>query len=223
MHIESSGRMLAASLVGGRGTPGPAVLFLHGLHSDQAGYRPRAALLADRLGATCLTFDLGGHGESDGDSGALSPRDHLGDALAAYDALVASDSVDPGRVGVCAASYGGYLAAILTGHRPVRRLVLRAPALYADRWFETAARDREPFGEIDRDSIALRSLRSYAGEVLVVEGGADEVIPKPMVEAYLDACVKGRGAVIPQATHRLGDPAWEAEYRRLMLEFFTGL
>ena len=223
MRIESSGRMLAACLVAGHGARRPAVLFLHGLHSDQTGYRPRAELLADRLGATCLTFDLGGHGKSDGDSGALSPRDHLGDALSAYDRLVASDGVDPYRVGVCAASYGCYLAAILTGHRPVRRLVLRAPALYADRWFEVAARDRGAFGEIDPDSAALTSLRSYAGEVLVVAGGADEVIPKPMVDAYLDACVNGRPAVIPGATHRLSDPVWEAEYRRLMLEFFAAL
>src|ERR1700728_5239002 len=68
------------------------VLFVHGLHSDQVGYQARAERLTEQLGLSCLTFDLGGHGESTGTLDHLTPLDHLGDVLAAYDAL--SETID---------------------------------------------------------------------------------------------------------------------------------
>jgi pimeloyl-ACP methyl ester carboxylesterase len=59
--------------------------------------------------------------------------------------------------------------------------------------------------------------------VLVLESGRDEAIPHAVVEAYLRACPRARHEVIRDATHRLTDPAWEAEFVRLLQEWFTTL
>jgi pimeloyl-ACP methyl ester carboxylesterase len=223
--IDSDGRRLAARRMDGGdiATDKPAILFLHGLHSDQTGYEPRAKAAASSLGAVCLTFDLGGHGRSDSDADSLSLRDHLHDAVAAYDALVASDGVNPERVGVCAASYGGYLAALLVAERPIRRLLLRAPALYADECLDVPLRQRGTLGDVPSSSVALESLGRFDGEVLVVESGRDEVIPHAMVKAYLERCQHAGHEIIAEATHRLADPAWEAQFVRLVLEWFAPL
>jgi pimeloyl-ACP methyl ester carboxylesterase len=130
-RITADGRPLAARRFGPPGPPsGAAILFIHGAGSDQSGYQPRAEAASKRLGATCLTFDLGGDGNSGGDGQALSPQDHLQDCVAAFDALLSSDEIDADRVGVCGASYGGFLASMLTASRRVRSLLLRAPGLY---------------------------------------------------------------------------------------------
>lgn len=54
----------------------------------------------------------------------------------AYDALRGAEGVDPARIGVCGASYGGFLAALLSGLRDPKRLLIRAPALYPDDWLD---------------------------------------------------------------------------------------
>jgi uncharacterized protein len=219
LTLESSGRRLAARLT--EGGAGPAILFVHGLHSTQAGYEPRAAAVQQELGATSLTFDLAGHGESEGDRVALSPAEHLADVIVAYDALVGHDGVDPERVGVCGASYGGYLAALLTARRPVRRLLLRAPALYADEWLDRPLGERMPGAGAPATSAALDALEGFAGDVLVLESGRDEVIPHAVVEAY--AAAGARHEVIAEATHRLADPAWEAAFVELLTDWFRPL
>jgi uncharacterized protein len=221
--IDSSGRRLAARRIGGGDAIASGLLFLHGLHSDQTGYRARAEAASLRLGAVCLTVDLGGHGRSDGAREDLSPRNHLDDALAAYDALLASGGVDQQRVGVCGASYGAYLTALLVQRRPVRRVLLRAPSLYPDQWLDVPLRLRQPLGSPPATSAAQRSLAAFDGDVLVLESGADEVISHATVEAYLSATRRARLEVIPEATHRLTNPAWEATFVRLLLEWFADL
>lgn len=222
LTIDSADRQLAARRIGG-GVNAPGVLFLHGLHSDKTGYQPRAEAVASRLGAVCLIVDLGGHGASTGVREDLSPRDNLVDAAAAYDALIGSGEVDPNRVGVCGASYGGYLASLLVQQRAVRKLFLRAPALYADRWLDAPLRDRGPLEETPQASAAQESLGAFDGGVFVLEGGDDKAIPSTMVQAYVRAGQRVRHEVIPGATHRLTEPAWEATFVGFLLEWFSDL
>jgi pimeloyl-ACP methyl ester carboxylesterase len=200
----------------------PGILFIHGLHSTQAGYGERAEALADELGAVCLTFDLGGHGESEGSQASLSLADHIGDVVAAYDRLLAERDVDPARVGVAGASYGGYLAAALTARRPVARLAIRAPALYADADVPVppASRTHVP-GK--GPNAALDAVGAFAGPFLVVESGRDTVVPADMVHAYLRAAPDARHVVMAEAEHALTEPAWRAEFLAILLDFFRGL
>jgi pimeloyl-ACP methyl ester carboxylesterase len=105
------------------------VLFVHGQQSSQEGYKDRAKSVSHSLDAVCLTFDLSGHGQDSANFDRYTVYDHLQDVKAAYDSLISFGVVNPERVGVCGASYGGYLAALLTASRTVKRLVLRAPSL----------------------------------------------------------------------------------------------
>jgi dipeptidyl aminopeptidase/acylaminoacyl peptidase len=103
-----------------------AVLFVHGQGSSQESYKHRAEVASASLEAVCLTFNLSGHGKDIGDSEEYSVVEHLDDVVAAFDFLASHPAVDRTRIGVCGASYGAYLAALLTAHRNFRSLILRA-------------------------------------------------------------------------------------------------
>src|SRR5438105_1509152 len=99
--FQSNGRILHGKIVAPSGDGGSKrLLFVHGLNSDQSGYLPRAAAASAALHALCLTFDLSGHGASSGVFDDLTPTDHLGDALAAYDYLVSLGDSTKAKVGV---------------------------------------------------------------------------------------------------------------------------
>jgi len=207
--FESDGRKLVGKLfdddAGANRPSRPGVLFIHGYGSDMRGYRARAEAASAAMGGTCLTFDLGGHGKSSGTLTSLSVLDHRLDALAALDKLVAEPGIDPNRIGVCGASYGGYLAAVLVSERPVSRLLLRAPAL----------------GE---DGSVPSGLSTFTGAVMVVESGEDEVVPKATIEAYLEACGgRARHEVIEGASHALTEPQWQRAFVDLIVEWFHDL
>jgi dipeptidyl aminopeptidase/acylaminoacyl peptidase len=220
--LDSSGRRLAGRLTTPEQPSGRGLLFIHGLHSTQAGYGPRAQAAADRLGATSLTFDLGGHGESDGDPQTITPRENLADALVAFDALAATDGVDRARIGVCGASYGGYLAALVAAHRQVARLLMRAPALYPDEWLDLPLGHR---GELPGTPAAqaVAALAGFPGEVLVLESEHDEVIPYAWIQAYLGAGANVHHAVMEGIGHRLADAAAEAAFVERVLDWFSPL
>lgn len=219
------GREVVGHLVraGQAAAPRSGILFLHGLHSDQTGYLRRARIAARALDATCLTFDLSGHGASPGPLDRLSLRDHLADALAAYDLLAGQSDVAPARIGLCGASYGGYLAAALTTRRPARRVLLRAPALYADDALDIPLSERPTVSGRPAADDLLHSLAGFRGEVLVVESECDEVIPHATIAAYARAFTRARATVIPDATHALTEPAWEEAFVGLVLDWFRDL
>jgi hypothetical protein len=146
---------------------------------------------------------------------------HFGEVLAAYDLLAARPTVDPERIGVCGASYGAYLTALLTAERPAARLLLRAPALLADDDFDTPIVSRTGRWGGDR-SKALERLRRYDGPVLVVESALDEVVDAATIDAYRDACRQGAHEVIPDAGHALAGPA-RAAFRELIVSWFAEL
>ncbi|MDX6622780.1 MAG: uncharacterized protein QOE75_712 [Solirubrobacterales bacterium] len=200
------------------------VLFLHGWESSQRGYLPRAAAVREDCGAVCLTFDLSGHGENAAaPPDSFSPRQHLEETIAAYDALAATDGVDPGRIGVCGASYGGYLAALLTGQRPVASLLVRAPALYPDAAFELPPVRRRTELVATADAMPLRNLAEFTGPVLVVESERDEVIPHEVVAAYVASRPGIRQETIAGAAHALCEPSWNRAYLDLILGWARGL
>lgn len=214
---ELAGRLFSPAE---REPSGAGILFIHGLGSDQRGYQRRAEAASDGLGATCLTFDLSGHGSSGKPDQEFSPRDHLDDALAAFDILVDSDEVDAGRVGVCAASYGAYIAALLISSRPVDSLLLRAPALYSDRCLDRKDGAGKSSLETPGDSAALRGIAAYRGPIMVVESERDEIIPRAIVEAYLEVSARGRHEVIPHAGHRLANQRWKAMFIDILVDWF---
>jgi pimeloyl-ACP methyl ester carboxylesterase len=199
------------------------VLFVHGQGSSQEAYEHRARMISGSLEAVCLTFDLSGHGREAADFGKYSVYDHLQDVLAACDYLASFSDVDRGRLGICGASYGAYLAALVTATRAVKRLVLRAPSLAKDVRFSTP-RGQPPIAEeVPEGFDSLKVLRRYSGEVLIVESENDEVIPKYYITAYMEACSHAEHLLIPEATHALTNPSWDARFVTAIKDWFTGL
>ena len=203
----------------------PGILFVHGFKSDQSGYRSRARTASDELHAVCLTFDLSGHGHSASavELPSLTPRNHFDDVKAAFDMLTSNTLVDPTRIGVCGASYGAYLAALLIWERQIRRLLLRAPALYSDDQFGLPHRLRR-HSQADADApMLMESMKSFGGAVLVLESGADQEISHEIIEVYLEACPRARHQVIAGAAHALTEPEWKAQFLRAILTEFRDI
>jgi pimeloyl-ACP methyl ester carboxylesterase len=107
--------------------PGPAVILVHMLQKSRRDWEALAnSLSAAGIGA--LTFDLRGHGDSQG-----SAQDHaamLQDLRAAKRFLIARGDVSQGRIGIVGASLGATLAAMLAADDPaVRSVALLSPSL----------------------------------------------------------------------------------------------
>lgn len=226
VRFPATGRHLAGTLFTAdrRGPePAPGLLFIHGFRSDRSGYRERAEAASAASGAACLTFDLSGHGHSAGDLSRLTRRDHLADTVAAYDELVSRGGADAGRIGVCGASYGAYLACLLTAERPVKRILLRAPALYDDRDLDV------PLGQTVRSDAGVHtallaaSLGRFPGDTLILESGADEVIPHAVIDAYRQIAPHARHCVIDGATHALTEAKWRETFRATIVDWFGAL
>ncbi len=213
---------LAATMVSPADPSGAGVLFVHGLGSDRATNIERADALADRHATTCLALDLRGHGASTGSLSRVTPRQNLADVVVAFDALQGHHDVTASRAGVCGASYGAYLSVLLTGRREVARLLLRAPAIYADDCFDATLSHRRAGSTLESPRFVER-LRALTMSVLLVESEHDEVISPGIVATYLAGQPAIDRVVLPAAGHALTDPAWRAGYQRMLVDFFADL
>ena len=213
--------------------PAPGVVFVHGWGGSQRQDIGKARRL-QRLGFACLTFNLRGHARTWRQRQSVTRSQNLRDLLAAFDCLATHEAVDPERVGLVGSSYGGYLAALLVSERKVRWLALEAPALYKDGDFDRPKRElnldadlpvyrRTPL--VPTANLALRSAAGFRGDVLLVEGEHDEVIPHQVVANYRTAFAAAHSvthAVIPEADHGLTQPRWREQYRRILADWFAG-
>ena len=225
IRLSSGPHELAATVVGPRGAVrgGPAILFLHGMASNRRGYVTLAERAAADLGITCLALDLSGHGESTGTLPEIAPRQHLADVIAGHDALARIGAVDPARIGTCGSSYGGFLAAWMTGFRPPARLLVRAPTIVADRYLDRPLRERVRDRSPESASSWRAALAEFAGPVLVLESEHDEVIPHAVIEAYLATASRATHCVLRGAAHALTDPSWREAFEADVIEFFADL
>lgn len=222
VSVTSEDRVLAGTLIAADESSGAGVLFVHGLGSSRDTNVERAAAVSRHSGATCLAIDLGGHGDSSGRLTEMTPRKNLADVVAAFDALVQAPGVDPARISLCAASYGAYLSVLLAALRPVDRMLLRAPALYADDCFDLGLADRRP-GDTTTAATPLAHLARFPGPVLIVESEHDEVIGRETIAAYLAAPPDAAHVILPGARHALTDPVWRAEFERIVVDFLDDL
>lgn len=227
LTVRVGSRKLSARLysntVSQRQSRRPGVLFIHGLQSSQSTYADRAEAVVRELGATCLTIDLSGHGDSEGALRDITPRDHVEEVVAAFDLLAQNAHVDASRIGVCASSYGAYLATLLTSSRSVARMLLRAPGLYDDSDLDTTL-DVPRISNPRVDVLeVVACLQEFLGRVLILEGEFDEVIPHEVIEVYLKASNDPDHVVIPGARHALRDEQTRNFFRDVILRFFAGL
>jgi dienelactone hydrolase len=202
------------------------VLFVHGWAGNKEQYLARAHELAS-LGCVCLTFDLYGHAATTAYLGQVTREHGLEDITAAYDCLANLPLVDRSAITVVGSSYGGYLAALLTKLRPVRSLVLRAPALYRDDdWtMAKALFNREDLMKYRRTTIsptdnrALAACAAFQGDVLLVESEGDDIVPATVTANYRTAFATARSLtfrVLEGADHALSREEWQNAYTSLL-------
>lgn len=219
-------RLLGTVLAPARRLPG--ILFVHGWGGSQEHDLVRAREAAG-LGCVCLTFDLRGHEATAGQWETVSRAQNLDDLLAAFDWLSAHPLVDPGSMAVVGISYGGYLAAILTGMRKVRWLALRSAALYMDPGWELPKRQLHRDTDLaayrrqridPSDNRALRACADFRGDALVVEAEHDTIVPHQVTENYVAALSRAHSLtarVLGGADHALSEKSWQQEYTRLLV------
>ncbi|MFC1711750.1 alpha/beta hydrolase family protein [Patescibacteria group bacterium] len=213
----------------------PAVIFIHGWTSSKKGYTPRAQAVSKK-GAICLTYNLRGHGNSEGTLDKLSRQDHLQDTITAYDFLISQPNIDKNNIGVVGSSYGGYLAAILTSKRKIKWLVLRVPALYQDKSFKTATKkiilnDEKVYRQYKlkpQGNMALSSVSKFQNDLLIIESEKDEVIPRQTLLNYKNAVSSKANLdymVIKGADHALGkrtdNNKWRLAYIKILKNWFS--
>lgn len=213
------------------GSTVPGVLFVHGWGGCQQHDLDKAQRLA-ALGCICLTFDLRGHEGTEEMRQTVSREQNLRDVVAAYDLLVNQPHVDRSAIAVVGASYGGYLAALLSELRPVKWLGLRVPALYKD------ADWSEPKRSLDRaeliayrshpvaaeDNRALRACSVFHGDVLVVQSEHDDLIAPATIVSYRNAFRQACSLTyrtIKGADHALSSDACRQAYMSLLLSWMT--
>jgi len=230
IDIPVDGKHLAGTLVG-PDTMVPGVLLVHGWDGSQDQYIARAHEIAS-LGCICLTFDLRGHVRHQADRDTVTREDNLRDLLAAYDVLVGHPAVDPRAIAIVGSSYGGYLAAIVSGMRPVRWLGLRVPALYQDEGWDVpkAKLNREELAAYRRSELGPESNRALAccaafrGDVLIVESEHDALVPHQVIQNYMSACAQAQSLtyrMISGADHALSEKEWQQTYTALLVHWMT--
>lgn len=208
----------------------PGVLFIHGWSTGEENYVKRAAAVAEK-GAICLTISLRGHSKSDGKLEEFSRQDHLEDVIAAHDFLVSQENVDPNKVGVCGASYGGYLASILSSKRNIKWLALRVPALYPDEKFniptaQLIIEDQNVFRQQKietKENIALTAISQFANPMLLIESENDIVVPHQTTENYIRSMQNNKNVthiVIKNADHDLTKEEWKQEFIDILVKWF---
>lgn len=210
----------------------PAVLFIHGWTSTEKGYVEYSEAL-NKIGVACLTFDLRGHGNSDGNIKTQSRQDFLNDAVAAYDYLARSDHINRDDITVVGSSFGSYLATLLTPHRSIKRLILRVPANYPDSDLNEPQSKHSDQVELlkwryeiksPQDTSSLKALHNFGGDVLVVESQKDKIIPHQTIANYLQA-VRDKDKldyiIMKGAPHGLSTPSFRKEYLDIITSWIS--
>jgi hypothetical protein len=64
----------------------------------------------------------------------------------------------------------------------------------------------------------------FRGDVLLVESERDDVVPHPVIESYLSACVHARSLtyrVLEGADHGLSQEPWRLAYTSVLVSWLT--
>ncbi|HLC87572.1 MAG TPA: alpha/beta fold hydrolase [Patescibacteria group bacterium] len=228
LNLKSDNQNIAAYLIKPEGFkyPLPALIFIHGWKSNSEGNIKRATEIS-KLGFICLTLDLRGHGESEGSIDQFSREDHLQDIKAAYGYLSKLQEVNPNKIGIIGSSYGGYLSAVASNFLEFEWLILRVPALYFDDNFNVPTdrlinEDPRAFKTSNlktQNSLALKGVSNFPGDILIIESEKDDIIPHPVIENYSEAIPDKRllaYIIMNGAGHSLETKEQEKEYIEIL-------
>ncbi len=220
-------------------TPGtakvPGVVMYHGFSGNrmEPGFMfVRFSRLLAEVGIASVRFDFLGSGESDGSFTEMTFSNEAEQASLILDYFKALDEIDSGKVVVLGLSMGGALAGYIAGRRSsdLAGLVLWAPAgemrLLIDKKEEMIENGEITGNIMDVDGLLLgedfiSDIRSvtimetsanYSGNVLIIHGTGDPVVPYIVSEGYRKI-FKDRGelVLIDGADHTFQSIPWIEE------------
>lgn len=183
---------------------GASVLCLHGHGANRAQFLETAKFLVED-GYGMLMFDFRNHGDSEGNTTTMGYFE-VGDAIAAYEFLIAQPGVNPERIAVFGISMGGGVAIQTTARLPEVRALITITA-FTD--MRTLAQDGvilrtglppSPFAEIvllftnvmsgsNQFEVAPLQDMEAVGErpFFMIHGTADATIPFSHAERLVEA------------------------------------
>lgn len=176
-------RLAATKLYAFSGAP-PSVIAFHGIGNTT---RARIRYVLDYLGLhglSSLCFDFSGHGESTGlmDQSNLCIRTQEARAAIAYCGC-------PGPSSFVGTSMGGHVAALLSVEFQPKSLILFCPAAYpeeaTDLRFDPSFQSVIQQSRSHLESPAFEALGTFKGNLLIIAGTDDRVVPPDVIERYL--------------------------------------
>jgi len=173
-----------------------------------------------------LAIDFSGHGISTGILTQGSLKKRVLEAQAAINGYANTQ-----KLVVCGASMGGYIAIKMLESYPVDTLILFCPALYDgkaydvqfDQGFTDIIRQHESW----RNTDVTKALEAFTGNLLIVMGEQDTVIPAGVIEIidqHTPNTRKKEIYTIPECPHKinlwlLDHPAALKRLQHKILEF----
>jgi hypothetical protein len=205
MKINTSSEQLDVEVIMPSPVCAPSMLFLHGAGTSNKG---RARYIADDLAARGLSsvlFDFSGQGASSGEmhQSSLLKREE--------EARVVLQNVRLSMpYSIIGSSMGAYTAIALAPDEQPKSLILFCPAVYDRKVYALPFDSRFSEGIRRpgswRDSDAFEDLSRYTGQLLVVIGSEDRVIPTGLTDLLLTSASNTRRndlLVIKGADHQI--------------------
>ncbi|WP_405164116.1 alpha/beta hydrolase [Nocardia sp. NBC_01499] len=192
LFFDVDDQRLAATMIFAENRRTPSIAHLHGLGATASRHTVRYFLdeFADR-GHGSLTFEYSGNGDSTGVMEQSCLRRRTAESLAA----VAQLSTDE-RPLLIGSSMGAHLACSIVPKVSPRGLVLFVPAAYPrgaeDLLFDEGRARPGNYA----DNPAFTGLREFDGDLLIVAGKTDQVVPADVVDGYLDNATNARSAEV---------------------------
>lgn len=206
--VTSAGRSVAWFMPPLRRRPGerrPLVVFFHG-NGEVIDYLPEQAEGFRGMGVGVLLVEYPGFGRSPGKPGEESITET---AVAAYDAVLRREEVDPLRVVLFGRSLGGGAACALAARRPSAALILQSTFSST----RALARSFLVPGFLVRDVFDNGALlAAYRQPVLLFHGSRDATIP-PEHSRRLQRLAPHARLVEFDCDHNDFPPDWHEFYR----------
>lgn len=220
--FKNSKGLTLSAIYEGEEKDAPVVVLCHGFGSSKDN--PSTKLLAQKLvkqGLSVYRFDFTGCGESEGKiENDLTPQQGLDDLT------VASRDLNKDKFALYGASYGGYISLIYSTENPILALGLKAPVSDYPAVLHIKGNDKEEkakgFREQAEKINIYKNAKNITAPVLIVHGGADNVVPLAQSEKLLENLGgEKRLAVLHNASHYITSGPDLEDATNLLTDFFA--
>ncbi len=201
------------------------VLWLQGWTSSMDSHLEGVKRMVEASNIPFATMDYAGHGLHTQDIVTTTKKQQHEEVVAIFDAV---KKLGYKKIIVIGGSFGGYMAALLSGARPVHAIIMRAPATYPDdefdlpynhtsRYIDYSAylKSKEQGGARLLENKAMTAIKNYDGFVYILEHERDDVVPAFIPKTYFEAAKHGNYLIVPETKHSpklMANPEQHYEY-----------